>query len=127
VLVVFCNPELIACPENSCVAHPGRVYHWIRPEGAASMKRRIALILLAPLFILSAGVKPMAGTLAAPTVTDLYNFTDGNDGYYPYSGLLVGADGNLYGTTRDGGTQGAYGTVFELSRSNGGWTETVLV
>ena len=89
------------------------------------MKREIALILLAPLFILLAVVKPMAGTLPTPTVTDLYNFTDGNDAYYPYSGLLVGADGNLYGTTIRGGT-GEYGTVFELSHSNGGWTETVL-
>lgn len=35
------------------------------------------------------------------------------------------ATGNLYGTTQEGGAH-ASGTVFELTPSQGGWTETVL-
>ncbi len=46
-------------------------------------------------------------------LTSLYTFTNGLDGSFPVSGLLLGADGNFYGTTEYGGTYGA-GTVFQL-------------
>jgi uncharacterized repeat protein (TIGR03803 family) len=55
----------------------------------------------------------------------IYNFQDGTDGRYPYSGLIFDGSGNLYGTTTDGGTGGG-GTIFELSPSGGGWTYAVL-
>ena len=57
------------------------------------------------------------------TFTSLYSFTGTNDGGYPYAGLVQGLDGNFYGTTFYGGTNG-YGTVFELA-TNG--TLTTLV
>jgi uncharacterized repeat protein (TIGR03803 family) len=38
------------------------------------------------------------------------------DGSDPYAGLVLGADGNLYGTTRAGGTKGG-GTVFRITLS----------
>ncbi len=47
-------------------------------------------------------------------VTPLYSFTDGYDGARPYSGLIQASDGNLYGTTVDGGTNGN-GTVFRFA------------
>jgi len=47
----------------------------------------------------------------------LYNFTGGGDGNDPDSRLVMDADGNLYGTTFDGGDFNA-GTVFKL-RPNG--------
>jgi uncharacterized repeat protein (TIGR03803 family) len=47
-------------------------------------------------------------------VTGLYEFTDGDDGAYPYAGLIQGTDGNFYGTTLYGGAFG-YGTVFSLN------------
>jgi uncharacterized repeat protein (TIGR03803 family) len=51
--------------------------------------------------------------------------TTGVGGWYP-DGLVMGADGNLYGTTGQGGSRG-YGTVFELTRgTNGRWTEKLL-
>jgi uncharacterized repeat protein (TIGR03803 family) len=45
------------------------------------------------------------------TVTPLYSFTGGGDGGNPQAPLTLATDGNLYGTTFDGGTSG-YGTVF---------------
>jgi uncharacterized repeat protein (TIGR03803 family) len=44
----------------------------------------------------------------------LYSFSSGNDGEYPYAGLVQGSDGNFYGTTEFGGTNGL-GTVFQIS------------
>jgi uncharacterized repeat protein (TIGR03803 family) len=45
----------------------------------------------------------------------IYTFCSGcPDGEFPYAGLVQGTDGNLYGTTNQGGTSG-YGTVFKLS------------
>jgi uncharacterized repeat protein (TIGR03803 family) len=61
----------------------------------------------------------------ASSETILYSFNSfSGDGYYPYSGLVADAKGNLYGTTQSGGA--GYGTVFELSLSGGVWTETIL-
>ncbi len=53
------------------------------------------------------------------TLTTLYSFcTQPNcaDGYEPEAGLVQGADGNLYGTTWRGGSNGA-GTVFKITPS----------
>ncbi len=48
------------------------------------------------------------------------------DGTQPESDLVMDKSGNLFGTTFWGGTANA-GTVFELSKVNGVWTETVLL
>ncbi len=60
------------------------------------------------------------------TETVLYSFQGFTDGMEPTFGDLVfdGA-GNIYGATPYGG-QGDNGTVYKLTPSNGGWTETVL-
>jgi uncharacterized repeat protein (TIGR03803 family) len=55
----------------------------------------------------------------------LWTFNDTN-GSNPQAGLIFDAAGNLYGTTRNGGTSDN-GTVFELTPAAGGtWTEQVL-
>jgi uncharacterized repeat protein (TIGR03803 family) len=44
----------------------------------------------------------------------LYTFTGGNDGWYPYAGVIRDAAGNLYGTTQEGGAAGG-GVVYEVA------------
>jgi uncharacterized repeat protein (TIGR03803 family) len=46
-------------------------------------------------------------------LTNVYSFGGGTDGSYPAAALLMGSDGNFYGTTAYGGNYGA-GTVFRL-------------
>src|SRR6202050_4053365 len=46
--------------------------------------------------------------------TNLHSFTGGDDGGTPRGKLAHGGDGNFYGTTQTGGTNGA-GTVFRIS------------
>jgi uncharacterized repeat protein (TIGR03803 family) len=57
--------------------------------------------------------------------TVLHNFTGKLDGGEPYAGVIMDSSGNLYGTTRTGGS-GGRGTVFELTPAGGTWTESVL-
>jgi len=62
------------------------------------------------------------------TEQDLHDFCSQNnclDGAWPRGGVIVDTAGNLYGTTVCGGSQNS-GIVFELTRSEGGWTEKVL-
>jgi len=48
------------------------------------------------------------------TFTLLHNFTDSSDGSGSVSTLLLGTDGNFYGTTGSGGAKGA-GTAFRIT------------
>ena len=72
----------------------------------------------------------------AATERVLHSFdNNGTDGYGPHAGMISDGNGNLYGTTYEGGTGTCAsqnqvvgcGAVFELSpNAGGGWTETVL-
>jgi len=55
---------------------------------------------------------------ATSTLTTLYAFTGAGDGSVPLAGLVQGTDGNFYGTTSAGGTNGA-GTIFQFQPSSG--------
>ena len=61
------------------------------------------------------------------TETSLHGFVGGNDGSEPTQGTNVIFDqmGNIYGTTVSGGVYGQ-GTVYKLTRSGSGWTESVI-
>lgn len=71
----------------------------------------------------------LAATMAtAQTETVLYSFTGLADGSRPYDGLVIDAQGNLYGTTYEGGNTCnslpySCGTVFEVTPAG---TETVV-
>jgi uncharacterized repeat protein (TIGR03803 family) len=47
------------------------------------------------------------------TYVPLYTFTGGTDGLYSFSNLVLDSKGNLYGTTAEGGANGA-GVVFKI-------------
>jgi uncharacterized repeat protein (TIGR03803 family) len=72
----------------------------------------------------SAGVVFMLTPAGKETV--LYEFTGTNgDGSSPHGRLAFDAKGHIYGTTASGGTNGT-GTVYELTRKGGVWTEKVI-
>jgi hypothetical protein len=75
----------------------------------------------------------LSATALTQTESVIYSFTGAADGASPASPLISDAAGNLYGTTFSGGSfagkhcsYSGCGTVFELSPSAGGWTETAL-
>ena len=66
----------------------------------------------------SSGGADSSGTvfsvMTSGNLTSLYSFTGANDGDDPQAGLALGLDGNLYGTTYDGGAFDS-GTVFQIT------------
>jgi uncharacterized repeat protein (TIGR03803 family) len=63
----------------------------------------------------------------------LYSFQGGADGQLPLAGVVSDSAGNLYGTTKYGGSGpctsadgNGCGVIFKVSPSGQGWTETVL-
>src|SRR5262249_11921237 len=73
---------------------------------------------------------PCHAALCPWVETVLYAFQgiDG-DGSHPLSGLVFDRLGNMYGTTSHGGggtCSGGCGTVFKLTPTANGWTETVI-
>ena len=69
-------------------------------------------------------LSPSAGGGWIETVLHSFQF-DGHDGYGSVAPLILDTTGNLFGTTMSGGTN-REGIVFELSRRQSGWSETVL-
>ncbi len=54
----------------------------------------------------------------------LYQFTGGGNGSEPVSGIILDSKGRMYGTGISGGNN--WGIAFELKRSGGKWTESML-
>jgi uncharacterized repeat protein (TIGR03803 family) len=81
-------------------------------------------------------VKTATGYASTPTILVSFNLTNGAQ---PFAGLIADADGNLFGTTQEGGAfgvcndhlcgNGVGGTVFEIVKTAGGYatTPTTLV
>ena len=58
----------------------------------------------------------------------IHSFSEGNGGSYPLGGLVLGKDGDYYGTTSEGGFTYNAGTVYRLSEASGAWvSQTVYV
>src|SRR5271167_4745941 len=87
-----------------------RIAHFNRLK---SFRTRAALILATLMLVVA-----VATTVAtAQTYTDLYNF-DFTHGSQPGGFLAQGRNGNLYGTTNEGGTldcAGGCGVVFKIT------------
>ncbi len=83
--------------------------------------RRAATAALAMALALTVVPTPAAH---AQTFTVLHNFTDGQDGANPETGLTMDKAGNLYGTTIHGGL--GVGTVFKLTHKGSGWAFSPL-
>jgi uncharacterized repeat protein (TIGR03803 family) len=62
----------------------------------------------------SAGGGTIFQVTPAGVLSTLYAFTGGADGAYPYSGVVIGTDGALYGVASQGGVNGQ-GSVFRLA------------
>ena len=80
------------------------------------------IICLTASSLLAMAASAGADERSAPQFQALYTFTGGNDGGSPAGNLVTDRSGNLYGTTSQGGPNGA-GTVFKLAPDG---TETVL-
>jgi uncharacterized repeat protein (TIGR03803 family) len=59
------------------------------------------------------------------TEKTLHSFNGGSDGSTPVGTLVFDKSGNLYGTTKLGGSHGV-GVVYELTKSGSTWSEKVL-
>lgn len=67
----------------------------------------------------------MTQAAQAQTYHVIHNFTGGEDGAYPATGLTIDGSGNIYGTAFGGGAQG-FGTIFNLDNDGGGWFLTPI-
>ena len=63
----------------------------------------------------AAAVLPTLGVKAAVVFTTLHAFQVFTNGASPEGALVLGNDGNFYGTTAVGGTNGNNGTVFRIN------------
>jgi len=81
----------------------------------------LAVVMLALFANLS-----LSPSAEAQTYRVLYSFAGQPDGDRPLARVVFDSQGNLYGTTRVGGSNGA-GSVFKLAPNpDGSWTESVL-
>jgi len=101
VILTFSGPNG-AFPENEpgrlAVDSAGNVYGTALSDGANAV---------GTVFKLAAG---------SFLYTDLHDFShNGTDGFSPAGGVTLDSLGNLYGTTTEGGSNGLYGTVWQIA------------
>ena len=95
-------------------------------SGVATAALAIAIVFALTVVLTQSAQAQKATAGGAWTEKVLHNFNhNGTDGYWPIASPILDAAGNLYGTTFQGGAYDL-GTVFELTPTGGGWTETVL-
>lgn len=97
----------------------------LQREADHALSRRaivvLVILIFVPLFLATS-----SKTVQAQTYKVIHTFTNkGSDGGSPYGGPALDQQGNLYGTTYTGGTQGS-GSVYRLSPNGSSWTYTSL-
>jgi uncharacterized repeat protein (TIGR03803 family) len=108
-LYSFCSQGGTACtdgslPDAALVQATGGNFYGTTPAGGAN------------------GYGTVFKITPSGTLTTLYSFcsqggTACTDGATPFAGLVQATDGNFYGTTRNAGANGDYGTVFKITPS----------
>ena len=86
-------------------------------ESLAEWKKRAQASRLAAVLPASQGsIFKITPTGVFTELHDFNHLATNNDGDNPYAGLILGSDGNFYGTTVHGGVYGA-GAIFRITRS----------
>ena len=88
-----------------------------------AMARKFFRAMVKKLTILILAMIALTGVGVAANEKVIYDFSL-SQGFSPEDSVVL-RGGHLFGTTTQGGAFG-YGVVFELTRSNVGWMETVL-
>jgi uncharacterized repeat protein (TIGR03803 family) len=70
-------------------------------------------------------VKTASGYASTPTILVSFGSLPA-DGALPVAALIADANGNLFGTTSEGGASGYYGTVFEIVKTASGYASTPI-
>ncbi len=87
-----------------------------RSQVASLRCAAVGLLLLTPLVAFSVGA-PRADAQVAATETVVNSFIGGADGEAPEAALIVGPDGNFYGTNVGGGAN-QFGVVYQVNETN---------
>jgi uncharacterized repeat protein (TIGR03803 family) len=115
-------------PEARVVFGPDGALYGTTPGGGTS---NLCVAGCGTVFRLTPQATACKSALCPWTETILHSFLGSPDGAFPlYGEVVFDAAGNLYGTTGAGGggicEEYGCGTVYEISPSNGGWTENIL-
>ena len=127
------RPPATVCKSTVCAWTETIIHNFTGSDGAAPQLGDLVLDAGGNIYGTTSGggahgegvVFELTPSGAGWTESVLYSFAGGNDGSVPYSGVTFDASGNLYGTTTLGGTH-SVGTVYELTPSRLGWSETIL-
>ncbi|MGA2372982.1 MAG: choice-of-anchor tandem repeat GloVer-containing protein [Candidatus Korobacteraceae bacterium] len=134
------TPPPTFCRSVSCFWFYGGLYQYAGSGDGAHMEGDVVFDAAGNMYATSyAGGLYDGGTVfkltpgsGGWTKTVIHDFGNGNDGKFPFSGLVFDKYGNLYGTTTGGGNSScgspyySCGTVYQLTLSGDTWMESVI-
>ena len=91
------------------------------------MHRFIRITTILALAVFALFLMVVSNAFAQGTMQTLYTFKGGpNDGANPFGTPIFDSAGNLYGTTLAGGQTYWAGAVWQLTNTNGTWSESII-